>query len=55
MVVLWGGRRRAGARAGRFMHRPSAADDPFAPLGHHWQDATHEAFGVVTTGLTRAP
>lgn len=38
-----------------FMHRPSAADDPFAPLGHHMQDATHEAFGVVTTGLyTRA-
>jgi len=34
-----------------FMHRPSAMDNPFAPLGHHWQDATHMAFGVVTTGL----
>ena len=32
------------------MHRPSAMDDPVAPLGHHWQDATHIAFGVVTAG-----
>ncbi|HMA23001.1 MAG TPA: hypothetical protein VKP00_03375 [Gemmatimonadaceae bacterium] len=38
-----------------YMHRPSAAVDPFAPLGHHWQDAAHESFGVVTAGLyTRA-
>jgi hypothetical protein len=34
-----------------FMHRPSGADDPFAPLGHHWQDASHESFGVVTAGI----
>lgn len=34
-----------------FMHRPSAMDNPFAPIGHHWQDATHVAFGVVTAGL----
>ena len=34
-----------------FMHRPSAANDPLAPLGHHWQDASHESFGVVTAGL----
>jgi hypothetical protein len=34
-----------------FPHRPSAADDPFAPLGHHWQDATHISYGVVTAGL----
>lgn len=34
-----------------FMHRPSAMDNPLAPLGHHWQDATHIAFGVVTTGI----
>jgi hypothetical protein len=34
-----------------FMHRPSAEDDPLAPLGHHWQDASHESFGVVTAGL----
>ena len=31
-----------------FPHRPSAAADPFAPLSHHWQDATHITFGVVT-------
>jgi hypothetical protein len=34
-----------------FMHRPSAVDIPFAPLGHHWQDATHIAFGVLTAGV----
>ena len=34
-----------------FMHRPSAEDDPLAPLGHHWQDNTHQSFGVVTLGV----
>jgi hypothetical protein len=34
-----------------FMHRPSAMDLPAAGLGHHWQDATHIAFGVLTAGL----
>ena len=34
-----------------YMHRPSADSDPFAPIGHHWQDATHESFGVVTAAL----
>jgi len=34
-----------------FMHRPSAMDDPDAPLGHHWQDSTHVTFGVATAGL----
>jgi hypothetical protein len=34
-----------------FMHRPSAMDNPAAPLGHHWQDATHVSFGVLTAGL----
>lgn len=34
-----------------FMHRASAAHDPMAPLGHHWQDATHVTFGVVTAGV----
>jgi hypothetical protein len=34
-----------------FPHRPSAEADPFAPLGHHWQDATHITYGVVTAGL----
>jgi hypothetical protein len=35
-----------------FPHRPSAAPDPLAPLGHHWLDATHISFGVVTAGIT---
>jgi len=34
-----------------FMHRPFALDDPLAPIGHHWQDSTHIAYGVVTAGL----
>ena len=34
-----------------FMHRPSAMDNPAAPLGHHWQDATHVGFGVLTGGV----
>ena len=34
-----------------FPHRPSAANDPLAPISHHWQDATHIAFGVFTAGL----
>lgn len=34
-----------------FPHRPSAADDPLAPISHHWQDGTHVTFGVVTVGI----
>ncbi|MBL7744879.1 MAG: hypothetical protein JNN00_15505 [Chitinophagaceae bacterium] len=34
-----------------FMHRVSSMNDPDAPLGHHWQDATHITFGVATVGL----
>jgi hypothetical protein len=34
-----------------FMHRPSAMDNPAAPLNHHWQDATHVSFGVLTGGI----
>ncbi|HZX96070.1 MAG TPA: heavy metal-binding domain-containing protein [Myxococcales bacterium] len=34
-----------------FMHRASAEEDPFPPIGHHWQDSTHVTFGVVTGGL----
>src|SRR5438445_3109567 len=34
-----------------FPHRPSAGDDPLAPISHHWQDGTHITFGVVTAGV----
>jgi hypothetical protein len=38
-----------------YMHRPSALNDPFAPLAHHWTDATHITYGVLTAGIfTRA-
>ena len=35
-----------------FMHRPSASENPSAPLTHHLQDSTHISFGVLTTGFT---
>ncbi|HQU81556.1 MAG TPA: hypothetical protein PKY59_00430 [Pyrinomonadaceae bacterium] len=35
-----------------FMHRLSAMDNVDAPISHHWQDATHITWGVVTTGFT---
>jgi hypothetical protein len=38
-----------------FMHRPSAADNPAAPLGHHTLDSTHIAMGVVTAALDYGP
>ena len=34
-----------------FMHRPSTLNNPDAVLGHHWSDATHVTFGVVTIGF----
>ena len=34
-----------------FMHRVSALNNANAPLGHHWQDATHTSFGVATLGI----
>jgi hypothetical protein len=33
------------------MHRPSALNDPFAPLAHHWTDATHITYGALTAGV----
>jgi hypothetical protein len=38
-----------------FMHRPSARYNPDSPLGHHWHDATHIAFGVATLGMASGP
>ena len=34
-----------------FPHRLSAMPNPLAPIGHHWLDATHVTFGVVTAGI----
>ena len=34
-----------------FPHRLSAMPNPIAPTGHHWLDATHITYGVVTAGL----
>jgi hypothetical protein len=34
-----------------YMHRPSALNDPFAPLAHHRTDATHITYGVLTAGI----
>lgn len=34
-----------------FMHRESGALNPVAPISHHFMDATHITYGVVTAGL----
>ena len=34
-----------------YMHRFSGMSDPEAPIGHHWLDATHVSFGVITAGV----
>ncbi len=36
-----------------FMHRFSGVDNPVAPLAHHWLDATHISYGVLTVGWSR--
>jgi hypothetical protein len=38
-----------------FMHRASAAEYPFASLGHHTFDSTHIAFGVITAAVDHGP
>ena len=35
-----------------FMHRASGADNPLAPITHHFLDSTHVTHGVVTAGIT---
>jgi hypothetical protein len=35
-----------------FQHRPSAWDNPSAPISHHWLDGTHITYGVATAGVT---
>jgi hypothetical protein len=34
-----------------YPHRLSAMPYPIAPISHHWLDATHISFGVVTAGV----
>jgi hypothetical protein len=34
-----------------FPHRVSALANPLAPITHHWLDATHISFGVLTAGV----
>ena len=34
-----------------YPHRLSAMPNPLAPISHHWLDATHITFGVVTAGV----
>lgn len=34
-----------------FPHRVSSSPNPIAPIGHHWLDSTHIAFGVATAGV----
>jgi YHS domain-containing protein len=34
-----------------YPHRLSALPNPIAPIAHHWLDATHITYGVVTSGV----
>ena len=34
-----------------YPHRLSSLPNPLAPIAHHWLDATHITFGVVTAGV----
>jgi hypothetical protein len=34
-----------------FPHRVSAMPNPVSPVAHHWLDATHITFGVLTNGV----
>ena len=34
-----------------YPHRLSAAPNPLAPISHHWMDASHITFGVITAGV----
>ncbi|MEQ1764513.1 MAG: hypothetical protein ABL984_15390 [Pyrinomonadaceae bacterium] len=33
-----------------FLHRASGMNNPDAPISHHWQDASHITWGVITGG-----
>ena len=35
-----------------YLHRTSGMNNPDAPIGHHWEDSTHIAFGVLTAGYS---
>lgn len=35
-----------------YLHRMSGMNNPDAPIGHHWQDATHITYGVLTAGFS---
>lgn len=35
-----------------YPHRISAMPNPLAPISHHWLDATHITFGVITAGIS---
>ena len=34
-----------------FVHRPSAATNPLAPITHHWFDSTHLTYGVAAAAV----
>jgi hypothetical protein len=34
-----------------YPHRPSAMPNPLSPIAHHWLDASHISFGVVTGAI----
>ncbi len=55
LTVAGGPRGEAALGPVAFMHRPSSAENPTAPLSHHIFDSTHIATGVVLGGINRGP
>jgi hypothetical protein len=53
LYVGWPGEPALGPTT--FMHRFSGEANPEAPIDHHWLDATHITFGVVTAGYVWGP
>jgi hypothetical protein len=55
VTVAGGPRGEAALGPVAFMHRPSSAENPTAPLSHHIFDSTHITNGVVLASVDRGP
>jgi hypothetical protein len=55
LTVAGGPRGEAALGPVAFMHRPSSAENPTAPLSHHVLDSTHISTGVLLIGLDSGP
>jgi hypothetical protein len=54
LILYGGGAGEPALGPAAYPHRLSAMPNPLAPIAHHWLDATHVTFGVVTAGVGAA-